>query len=542
MRTAALLLASTALIAFQAEAMPPRGSPAPSLMQISTGAAVPGVPIAPTVPIASGSTCSWTSGGTQVSTACGAYTPTSSDLGKQILLQVTPPGVTLATSTNCPQGTGWNDGCSGATQSPLMPAFGRTTFFGTTSVGYTSDGIARQSGQASTGYQSIPLFNVAGVDFPVGPSVPAGGWLDPKGLPAATGNACGWSQITIPGTSTQIWAMECNHATNLDIENYDFSTTTYGPAATQACVPLLIQSSNSGYIKIWNNKFVLNAGCVSGTSTVNYLVEVQNQNNAPIDFEYNYLDGAARSFPGVELDLLAVLNVTPNSSGNGGVVYVPGTTNILVAKYNYMVHVAGRPIGSNTYGSIDAEDNYAEGWAMPGTSNGIHGELIGNARVSPTVVEHMPKWTYINNTMLGDADALAGQGSTMLWVNTNMGSDTSVGDTIDYLYDQYNVTISNLSGGQGGSNVTGTIATYIESTNVANAFVDRNFMDPGTTGSLPFCFRDTVPYQGVVASDSWLAPGGSYTNYNMISGVAQKHWSIDGWSGVPHVSADCDAP
>jgi hypothetical protein len=156
------------------------------------------------------------------------------------------------------------------------------------------------------------------------------------------------------------------------------------------------------------------------------------------------------------------------------------------------------------------------------------------------MVETMPQWTYLNNTMLGDADAVAGQGSTMLWINTNMGNETTTpGDVVSYLYDQYNVTLINLSGGQGGANVTGTVATYIEDTNVANAFVDKNYMDPGKTTSLPYCYRMTVPYQGTVPNDAWLAPSGTATNYNMLSGNTQIHWAVDGWSGVTPVSQDC---
>lgn len=529
--------------ALPAKAMPPRGSSSPVTMQISASAAVPGATASPTAPIAPGSTCLWTSGGTQVSTGCGPYTFQSSDLGKTVIFQATPPGITLGTSASCPQGTGWNDGCAGAqTATPLEPAFTRT-FFTNSSVGYTADGIARQSGQS---YLTLPPYNVAGVDFPVGPpATPVGGWLDPDTLVAATGGNCAWTQITVPITT---YEMFCNHVNNLDVENIDFTHTTNPLASGQSCIPLSIRGNDSGYIRVRYNKFVNGSGCSTSTATAG-LVSIINGNVAPIDFEYNYLDGKARSFPSLEMDQLALLDVTPGGpNGPGNITTFPGTPYAMIVNYNVLLHVAGRPINSNTFGSIDAEDNYIEGFILPGTGGSIHGEIIGNARngcPSQCPIETMGQWTYLNNTVVMDADA-TGEGSTLLWANTGLGGDTQAGDTVSYLYAKFNTLINNLLGGPGGARIDGTGGLYIEATNVTNAFIDKNYIDPGAAfgnpGIIDYCFRDTVPLNGVGPSDSWLTPGGVATNFNMISGVAQKHWNVDGWSGVSPVSAACDKP
>lgn len=449
----------------------------------------------------------------------------------------------LSANANCPQGTSWNDGCLSAPSNPLMPAFGRTLFFNTTSTGYTQDGIARQSGQAPGGYPQIPQYNITGVDFATGPSIPVGGWKDPKDLPSIY-PGCSWSTVTIGTGSYQ--QMGCNHVNNLDIENYDFTTTQYPAAAGQSCITLYIRNGNTGTITIKNNKDKLGIGCTDGTTTLNYLFYIANGNNAPIDFENNYLSGSARQFPGVELDSLATLSFNVDAVSNPGVTTVPGTNYGLIIKRNYVVDVAGRPFGSNTYSSVDIENNFAEGWSMPGASSQIHGELIANGRIgSGLPQETVPNWTYLNNTILMDSDALS-QGATMLWVTTGVGGSSSIGDYVTNLYYQYNTTVNNLVGGPGGPGISGTAGLWVANVSVANAYIDNNFMDPGGpsgTGA-SFCFRDSVPMNGTLIPDSSLTPGGAATNYNMTTGVAQKHWVVDGWSGVPlsPPGYKCDEP
>ena len=164
-----------------------------------------------------------------------------------------------ASSTTCPQGSAYSDGCSGA---PVGGNVQYPNFF-------TSR--APQSGQT---YATRPPWNVAGVDYPVG--IPSATVLqDP-------------STATLPsGCSYSSNIVTCNGSGNLTINGYDFSLHN--------CIFLDIYGY-TGTITIENSNFAMGSSTAC-QSNFGLLTLESSTNGSSLIVQDNVFNDNAPTYP-----------------------------------------------------------------------------------------------------------------------------------------------------------------------------------------------------------------------------------------------------
>lgn len=390
-------------------------------------------------------------------------------------------------SALCPQGTGWGDGCAGAPADGVVQ-FKRSQFFDTSTTGYVQDGVARQSGQAP--YASKPFYNMAGVDFKVAYSAAAFTGKAPSGIASDTANVCSYSAT---GSNTGGPLITCdNSSATFTAQGYDFGPN--GPSG--ACVPIKFGPNFSGTAIFKNDNFLNDPNCMDQ----GYLVQTANNSSVNMQIIQDKIDGGALNAENLvsEIDSFELLN----------------TTGTLTVRYSAFLHSTGRPIATQTTGSIDAEYNYVEGFIY-GSPNAqsLHGEFIVES--SPVASGTMPFYTNLNNTILQPANVraatvngFAGGTNAPLWM-------TAQNITIASYTAKYNTTIVNLSGGPGGSRVAGTSLIEYQNQPVTGASISYNYTD--STGAAFSLHSATV-----TGTPSWLSG-----NVCLTTGAAISAWEGD---------------
>jgi hypothetical protein len=193
----------------------------------------------------------------------------------------------------------------------------------------------------------------------------------------ATGGSGGGPKIT------------CSAINNLDIEGVDFTNTGGGTGTN--CVPLDIQSGQTGTITIKNNKFVQSgSNCTSNTNGIgSWLMDAENASGANLDFESNNVDGGKST-------TLTFCIVASTQAGN------------VTIKYNVLLHCNEPPIeilNTTAAPNITSAANFGEGIIYVLSA---HGELWTNFfkpnGVGGSGGSVVTAWTSTADTIVVDSD------------------------------------------------------------------------------------------------------------------------------------------
>jgi hypothetical protein len=387
---------------------------------------------------------------------------------------------TTATSTSsCPEGNAYADGCSGA------PAGGNVQHSG------FFTGYALQSGQSA--YATRPPWNVAGVDYAVG--IPAAtiqaGLKDPSTAALPTG--CSYAS----------GAVTCQSVANVTFNGYDFSLHN--------CITLEFRSNVSGTITIENSNFEDGSACDSQF----YQLFIDG-GAANVVLTDNVFNGNAQNFPSHMAGILQMFSTGTLTSSydawlgcpskcivdgeNGSVSttddYLEGLNwnNLGHGEWDLVQFTGTMPsltisyltyLGPSSYGGGATATIYASG----GTANG---STINNFQLDhSTFVQNLSAFTgsisgttlsvaAINSTQLTPGLHLAGPGVTAGTQITADGSGSGGTGT-------YTVNNSQTVAGQTLYFVGYGGPVEFAYINVSNITINSNYLDP--TGAF-FCFGD----------------------------------------------------
>jgi hypothetical protein len=364
-------------------------------------------------------------------------------------------GTSLAVAATCPQGTSYTnvrgdgDGCAGAPTGTVdnITLFQHPTFF---------SGYANQSGQT---YITRPVWNVAGVDYPVG--IPGGtSFLDPT--VASLPSGCTYSPT---GSSTGGPVVNCTGTVNASFIGYDFTGTKVG---SHGCIVLQNQANGTGIFTVKNSYF-----CTDSVNNAGMIGQVNGAGDIPFDIENCVFNG----------------NALNTNKGASAITLSSAPHSTL--KYNVFKSIPGRPVASNALGADIMEYNYLEDMNFNGSQG--HGEFeinTGQGTHTQTI------WAF--NTMLLTPASYYVQ-TSLLYVSAGYGTVTWADAEI-----LNNVGIINdLNGGRGGEG----FVDYNQN-QTASLFED-NYID--STGSF---------YRSAVQGATCAVPIIQARNYNLITGAA----------------------
>lgn len=327
-------------------------------------------------------------------------------------------GALAASPPTCPNGTRWDDGCLGA---DINAVFQTPNFF----TCDAAEHCALAPGQAP--YVTVPPWNVAGVDYPVGYNKTLR-LKDPTraALPAG----CKYNG------STTAPAVVCANVASLALSGYDFGNTTWaGQTTGGGCVDLRVENI-PGSISIKNNRWFNGPDNVYGQYGCgienSYIVYVESNNaSTDVTIDNNYCDINGHSGPAPK----------PNGVVACFVVDLPNNSADVYGKYNVCLHAYGRcfevTIGTGVKALLY---NYAEEFDYQDSA--LHGEFdLGGANGACTA-EARQRF----NTILQPAEQIEGGVTALVY-----GSSGAVGPC----YLNYAVSNNTLA-------VVGAAATAIE--------------------------------------------------------------------------------
>lgn len=250
-------------------------------------------------------------------------------------------GGSFASVSGCAYATGATDGCGVSPGIYFAPAIGSTTQ--PTAAQWGS--YARQSGQTWDTDHPQP-FNVAAVDYGVGPNVSVSSLTDIAAWPAGQYGCTFYATGT--GTGITGWpagdpVLVCKGSTQTDfsISGYNFGPTAYqgNPVGTHDCVNLVIQPNNTTTytpnITISGNAFINGATCAPFISGVRYgLISAVTGARSPLKIWNNYVDGRANDS--------GQCCTVPNNQG-----FFVATTNFAAnidTEFNYVINMLSAPL------------------------------------------------------------------------------------------------------------------------------------------------------------------------------------------------------
>lgn len=366
----------------------------------------------------------------------------------------------------CAQGSAFPDGCAGlvpGNQFGVIPQF----------TGYTNFvSSVQQSGQTwaiGQAAHTIP-WNIAGVDYQVGPSLTRAAMLNPidfHPLNCTTANQAGHDYL------------ECNTAAP-NVQGYDFHPLT-GTDAGQ-CILLRIQNANSG-ATVKNNHFQEDVGCV-GAGTFNEAFLISNSTSF-LDFEHNEVDGNCGNST-VQAANPAV-DVADNRTGGA-------SAGQLTNQYNWYHNACNRP-GDSTDGSEVHQFNVFQNWCRNCSGGGFHGEAwesqttTGTCNTSSCALVNVAQYTMDFNTVILNAIPANGYTGPFFILGGRVGSSVTnvevVGNTI--IGNDFNATI--------------TGATYVSGTGVLTVTVPNVSTSTGLS----------VTISNVTGTGSFASANGTFT-------------------------------
>jgi hypothetical protein len=338
----------------------------------------------------------------------------------------------------CPYSTALLDGCAASAGG----SYAEPTFF---------TGYAQQSGQ--TWASNRPNWNVAGVDYPVGPP-PTTRFKDPATDPLpptcsynATGNSNGGPLVS------------CSHAVNPDFENFDFSATKIG---------------SHGVV------LVTLSGGVTGTVTFNDCVFALD-NNTTTDGTPVIISASGTFYPNliytnniVNGNALSITNGPMN--GIGLAISIGNAMNVRM-QYNAFINIPSRIFGAalTNGGSFQFDHNLIDGWMM--SHSGVHGEIAAPLPANGLI----PLNAYQYNTILIPATTEGFYTAPFYISNGGITGTVVVTDTkIDH-----NVIVGNIAPSSNPYPNAAPISVALASfdyNNYGSAEINNNYVD--TTGSL----------------------------------------------------------
>lgn len=342
----------------------------------------------------------------------------------------------------CTQGSAFADGC---TTLHAANHFGVTQQFANYTAFVSSVQQSSQTWAVGQTTQVIP-WNVAGVNYPVGPYIARAAMLNP-----IDHHPAGCTTATQAGFDY----LECNTAAP-DVEGYDFHPLS-GTDAGQ-CILLRMQNANSG-ATVKNNHFQEDTGCV-GAGTFNQAVLISNSTSF-LDFENNEVDGNCGN-PTVQAANPSV-DVADNRAGGA-------STGQLTNQYNWYHNACNRP-GDSSDGSEVHQFNVFQNWCLNCNGAGFHGEAwesqtsLGTCGASSCTLVNVAQYTMDFNTVILNAIPANGYTGPFFILGGRVGSSVTntevVGNTI--VGNNFNATIT------GASYVSGTGVLTITVPNVSTS-------------------------------------------------------------------------
>jgi hypothetical protein len=352
----------------------------------------------------------------------GAYAQTVS--GAQVRLYTSAP------PAGCPFGSDPNDGCLTA---PANAQVQIANFF---------TGYANQSGQ-SLGAVASRNYNVAGVDYKIGPTITQAAALDPTTNTPAGCLICDPHSINSCSSFNPVngYVLNCSGSA-VTINGLNF-----GAVGGHGSGFIVCKSTCSGTLTITNNWFSRDSGCsapvpIAFPGTGSFIV-VQNGETANVVIRNNSIDGndLGCRYAGF--------------GGMGGVVL--HTTGTVTVERNYIGHLSLRAL------SFDGVAGNADlvRWNLIDCFNTVpwagHGEvgLYGNIPTGDSSQRYTIAVSYTTTNLCADMGALG----TATWFPTNGGT---LGGSFftDFTFDHI-IAVTNIVGG-GSSAFTGSITTHID--------------------------------------------------------------------------------
>lgn len=338
---------------------------------------------------------------------------------------------------------------------------------------FFTGGYARQSGQTwgnsggtgCTNTNCHPPWNVAGVDYPVGPHSGIS-FKDPTSATLPTGcSYCPANDATAPCVNIDRQEVACAGHASYDIEDFNFASTAQG------CVALdIVSSTGGGTLTIKDNIFGNTPGCYSPTHH-NFSTIFSDLNAfATANFSYNYSNGNGHDTT-ANTNYLFTLDIS-------------GPTSIIVtynAIYNSVANAIHVSPAAN--GSLTVLYNYLEGLYCHNGAH-CHYSFLGGDGVNVT------NMFYGYNTHL--ADNGDDGGTAQDWTDLNVDNVTVTN------WDHYNnVLVDNTLANDVtncGGQCTWNALMLSETGNITHANVNNNYFDStgwlGGAGGVNQCMEE----------------------------------------------------
>ncbi len=392
---------------------------------------------------------------------------------------------------NCPcPDTAGVDGCGAMLAlgggSVMFPAF----FTGTTTAS-GSYGIARQSGQT---YAVRPNWNVAGVDFAVGPlASKAAAFKDPSVNPPQW---CAYS----PGLLTCLGPYPASAP--LLIDGYDFSANANHP-----CIRVVAYGNRFTTETLTNNRWIAaDDGATDTCAAAGIFFQSANVSPVVITFSNNEIDGKADS---------------GSPRQYGGVTLC--TSGQVTMQFNAFLHLNNRPVSisrpatltATTYPASTYFANYVEGFVYTALPGYEHGEFVEETLSNPNASSAFTD-LYSYNTMMQPNNTALTTSSSLIYLSSGRPTGQSSGAAVTRTSTaDHNVLVVNSLSGGGGS----TSALIEESYDFyASLTITNNFID--NTGAAVDIYTGAPLIGGTYSPEVALAPPTWTGNTYLTTGAA----------------------
>ncbi len=406
--------------------------------------------------------------------------------------------IATGSTSLCPYGAALPDGCSGA---PISSAF-------TFQVSDLMTSFGLQSGQ--TYFDPHPqTYNVAAVDYPVGPAPSGGVLLDPATLPTASG-VCRWT----PATTRIICQNDAGAGATLD--GYDMTR-----GGTDCIYVQINQTSVTGPVVVTNNKWIYKSG--SSCAINGKMIAING--GSSINFSNNYLNGC-----GLTSGASRVSECASQWTGNINQVVIAATTGgAVTAQYNAFINNPARALSYSGANDFTFKWNYAEQ-----TGNAAaHGEFTLNNFASTTTPTTMNNWSETYNTLLQPAAALI-NGTTAL-ISTYEGVVTF--ETASILATTMTVTAVSSGTIKNGQYVMGTGVT--EGTRICdNVICTQSGSGVGGIGTYTVSASQTITSRAISTTFAKItnATIDHNTLINNKNGASVTTGQVLAFSYIPHTN------
>jgi hypothetical protein len=348
-------------------------------------------------------------------------------------------------------------------------------FFTATSSTPGAYGIARQAGQAA--YAVRPSWNVAGVDYAVGP---------------LASKAQAFKDPSKPGTLPPYCAYTVGEVTcraggnsNITFDGFDMSASINHP-----CVHLGIYGNQFNHITVSNNLWrAADDGATDHCALDGVFFSTANSNTGGVSFINNWIDGKADA---------------ASPRGYGGIAIV--TNGPILIEYNAIEHVNNRPVSTLrnavtplTTPPLVAFANYIDTF-ITSSATTQHGEFIEDSVDGYPSSNNLTQTDdYSFNTIMQGTGAAPSATTSLIYLSGGdpvgqiAGAMVSRASTADS-----NTLIANHLPGTGGAGLS--VSAIIEASYAQYSLlqITNNFSDDAPGASYYYTLCDGSPYIGGV--------------------------------------------